>query len=441
MTLAEELKWRGLIQDTTLNKINLFNQKDWKLYIGFDATAPSQTIGNLAAMMTVLVFLRHNHQAVILAGGATSLIGDPGGKEQERSLQDKQVVEQNIAKANQQFRQVFKNFDQQVTYTNNLNWFEDFKLLDFLRDVGKHFSMTPLIQRDFIASRLGEGGSGISYAEFSYTLLQGYDYLKLFEDYQCNLQIGGSDQWGNCLSGVELIRRKHQATVDILTLPLIINQATGKKFGKSEEQTIWLDDSMTHASDFYQFLLNTADEDVINYLKIFSQLTKPEIDDLADKHQRNPALRLPHIKLAEELTSLVHNQKLKTCQLFSQLAFKGQSNFETSDIQAILEAELDNQVINFRQPSSQINQTVSLTALYDELINKIPICQSRSQLKEFYDNQALKIILLNDFSNQPIKGHKYTLNEFYVKKLWLEHSNSLGIIVIGKNTIRVLQFD
>ena len=234
MTLSEELSWRNFIQKSTLEDITLLDRGEWTFYIGFDASAPSQTIGNLASMMVARTFLRHGRRAILLAGGATSLIGDPGGKDQERNLLETEAVAANIKKANEQFKTVFADFEDQITYVNNLDWYQDFKLLDFLRDVGKNFSITPLIQREFIASRLGPGGSGISYTEFSYTLLQGYDYLKLFEDHGCNLQLGGSDQWGNCLSGVDLIRRKHQKIVHALTLPLIINKATGKKFGKSE---------------------------------------------------------------------------------------------------------------------------------------------------------------------------------------------------------------
>ena len=322
MTLSEELNWRGLVQASTLKDMSLFDSGQWTLYIGFDASAPSQTIGNLASMLAVQTFLRHGHKAILLAGGATSLIGDPGGKDEERELIEPEKIAENIEKAGEQFRTVFTGFEDQITHVNNLDWFKDFKLLDFLRDVGKNFSMTPLIQRDFIASRLGEGGSGISYTEFSYTLLQGYDYLKLFEDYGCNLQLGGSDQWGNCISGVDLIRRKHQQAVHALTLPLIANKATGKKFGKSESGAIWLEPAMTHPSDFYQFWLNTSDEDVFDYLKIFTPLGAEEIETIAEQARQNPKDRPAQKKLAEATTRLVHGDDYcRYCQHVSYLAF------------------------------------------------------------------------------------------------------------------------
>jgi tyrosyl-tRNA synthetase len=233
MKLSEELKWRGFVNQTTLSDLTALDDKKWVFYHGFDATAASQAIGNLAAMMLDRVFMRHGHKAILLAGGATSLIGDPGGKDKERVLQDEVTIAHNVAAAEQQMKRVFRGFD--FTLVNNLDWTRDLTVLDFLRSTGKHFSMTPLVQRDYIAKRIGEGSAGISYAEFSYTLLQGMDYLHLFDEYGATLQLGGADQWGNCLSGVELIRKARGQEAHVITLPLVINEATGKKFGKSEE--------------------------------------------------------------------------------------------------------------------------------------------------------------------------------------------------------------
>lgn len=429
MTLSEELKWRGLIQDTTLEDAALLDKKDlWTFYIGFDASAPSQTIGNLASMMVVKTFLRHGHKAIILAGGATSLIGDPGGKDKERDfLISEDNVANNIENAFKQFKTIFRDEEGQITYVNNLSWYKDFKLLDFLRDTGKNFSMTPLIQRDFIASRLGEGGSGISYAEFSYTLLQGYDYLKLFEEYQCELQLGGSDQWGNCLSGVDLIRRRHGVNTHVLTWPLIINKATGRKFGKTEAGAIWLDDHLTHPSDFYQFWLNTNDQDAIDYLKIFTPLKAEVINEIAQKHSLNPSKRLAQNELAQNITQLVHGLKnLQLSQLFSQLAFKKLIQIPESTSKILSSLSLKQQII----VQESLDQTL------DDLVNKTPLIESRAQIKQLLSNQAVKIVLENkgQLSFQTPK----TLTEMQAA-LFNENQKAI-LIVLGKNTIRSLKY-
>jgi tyrosyl-tRNA synthetase len=304
MTLSEELIWRGFVNQTTLDELSLLDTQKWTFYHGFDASADSQAVGNLAAMMLDRVFLRHGHKAVLLAGGATSLIGDPGGKDKERPMQDEATIAHNVAKAEEQLKKIFAGYD--FTMVNNLDWFKDMNVLEFLRDVGKHFSMTPLVQRDYIATRMGEGGAGISYTEFSYTLLQGYDYLHLHQKYGVNLQLAGSDQWGNSLSGVELTRRVTSDEVHVLTLPLVINKATGKKFGKSEEGAVWLDPGKTTPTQFYQFWINLDDDGVEDYLKIYTELDKNTIEAIMADHQANPSGRSAQRSLAREVTELVH---------------------------------------------------------------------------------------------------------------------------------------
>lgn len=304
MTLSEELKWRGFINQTTFSDLTVLDKSKITFYHGFDASADSQTVGNLAAMMADRVFMRHGHKAIILAGGATSLIGDPGGKDTERPLQDEKTIANNVAKAEEQLKKVFAGLDYKLV--NNLDWTRNTTVIEFLRDIGKHFSMTPLVQRDYIAKRLGEGGSGISYAEFSYTILQGMDYLHLYDKYGCTLQLGGSDQWGNCLSGVELIRKARGAEAHVITLPLVINKATGKKFGKSEEGAIWLDPDKTSVFKFYQFWLNFDDEGVGDYLKVFTELDKDAIAKVMQEFEQDRAGRLAQKTLAFEVTKLVH---------------------------------------------------------------------------------------------------------------------------------------
>ena len=340
----------------------------------------------------------------------------------------KAAVEYNVGNAIKQFKFIFQDQAGKVRYVNNLDWYSDFLLLDFLRDVGKKFSMTPLIQRDYIASRLGE--TGISYAEFSYTLLQGYDYLRLYEDYGCNLQLGGSDQWGNCLSGVDLIRRQHGQNVDAMTIPLIINKATGKKFGKSEAQTIFLDAEMTHPSDFYQFWLNTADEDVIDYLKIFTTLSKAEIENLGQAHLQAPSQRLAQRELARASCHLVHGEdNLKLCQTFSQIAFSSDEALKTialAEIEALCELQSDKQTII-------INQTEDpLEDFLNEMTEKLPQLDSRAQIKQLISSAGLKIIIKTAGALQAqIIGDLAQL-----KDLLQDPKTSPFLVIAGKNTIR-----
>lgn len=307
MTLSEELTWRGFVQDTTLSNLSELDQRQWTFYHGFDASTDSQAIGNLAAMMLDRLFLKHGHKAILLAGGATSLIGDPGGKDKERPLQDEKTIAHNVDKAEEQLKKILSGH--KFKLVNNLDWTKDLRLLPFLRDIGKYYGMTSLVQRDYIATRIGEGGNGISYTEFSYTLLQGFDYLHLYDTEGVTLQLGGSDQWGNCLSGVELIRKARGVDTHVITLPLVINKATGKKFGKSEDGAIFLSEAKTSVFKFYQFWLNVDDEGVEGYLKIFTELDQPTVNLVMAEFNANRSLRMAQRVLAYEVTKIVHGEE------------------------------------------------------------------------------------------------------------------------------------
>lgn len=308
MTLSEDLTWRGLIKDKTFQDIKWLDQPR-TFYHGVDAvSADSMTIGNLAAMLMARRLLDAGWKAVLLAGGATSLVGDPGGKDEERKLQSREVVQKNVESIKNQITQLFAGKD--FILVDNYDWFKDVKYLDFLREVGKHYSMTELMQRDFVTERMGEGGSGISYAEFSYSLIQGYDFWQLYKNHDVVLQIGGSDQWGNMLSGVPLIRKKEKAEVHALSMPLVVNKLTGKKFGKSEEGAVWLDPNKTSPTQFYQFWINVDDEDVQDYLKIFTLLSKDEIEKIISEHSQHPEKRYAQTRLAEEITDIVHRKQM-----------------------------------------------------------------------------------------------------------------------------------
>lgn len=302
-TLSEDLQWRGLIKDKTFADVTWLDTPK-TFYLGADCSSDSLTIGNLAIYMTARRLTEAGWKTVLLVGGATSLIGDPGGKDEERQLKSREEIAANVAGIKAQVQKLFasNNFE----LVDNYDWFKNIGYLDFLRDVGKHFSMTELVQRDFISTRMGEGGSGISYAEFSYSLIQGYDYWHLFKNRGVELQIGGSDQWGNMLSGAPLIRKKEGKEVHALSIPLVIDKATGKKFGKSEGGAIWLDPARTTPTQFYQFWMNVGDESVEDFLKIYTLLSREEIEEVIIRHQDNPQVRLAQTCLAKEVTTIVH---------------------------------------------------------------------------------------------------------------------------------------
>ena len=321
MKLSEELLWREQIKDKTFDDIAYLDTPR-TFYLGVDCSAPSMTIGNLAVFMTARRLLDAGWNTVLLVGGATSLIGDPGGKDDERPLKSREEIAANVAAIKQQVERLFAG--KEFTLVDNYDWFKDVGYLEFLRDVGKHFSMTELVQRDYIANRIGEGGGGISYAEFSYNLIQGYDFWHLFTTSGVELQIGGSDQWGIMLSGVTLIRKKENAQVQAMSTPLVINKATGKKFGKSEGGAVWLDPELTSPYKFYQFWLNVDDEGVEDYLKVYTLLSKPEIEQIMERFRQNSAERHAQKVLAYEVTKLVHGtERADSVKRISEVLFGG----------------------------------------------------------------------------------------------------------------------
>lgn len=323
MTLSEELEWRGLLNQTTYKDLKVLDSGE-KIcfYHGFDASSDSQTIGNLAAMMVDLCFLRHGHKAIVLAGGATSLVGDPGGRDKERPMQTVETIAHNVECAKKQVQKIFGNYE--FILVNNIDWTKGMDVLEFLRDVGKYFNVGDMIKKEYIASRLGEGGTGISFTEFSYELLQGFDYYHLFKTYNCTLQIGGADQWTNCLAGVDLIRKKTEKEVHVITLPLIINRATGKKFGKSEAGAVWLDVDKTSVFDFYQFWINTEDESVKDYVKIYTDIDQEKYENLIQESEIDKSKRMVQKYLAYEVTKLVHGeQESENAKKMSEQLFGG----------------------------------------------------------------------------------------------------------------------
>lgn len=303
MQLSEELKWRGFVNQMTFAELEDVNQPR-KFYFGVDPSADSMTIGNLAAAMMVRLFMEHGYEAYLLVGGATGMIGDPDGKKDEREIRNAETVARNVLGITEQYRRVFEG--REFHLVNNADWFRDINYIDFLHKIGKHMSMTQLLDREFVQARIGEGGSGISYAEFSYSLIQGYDFLHLFREHDVTLQLCGADQWGNSTTGVTLIRKLESGEAHVYSTPLVINKATGRKFGKSEGGAIWLDENKTSVFKFYQFWLNVDDEGVIDYMKIYTTLDRPTIEAIAENHAVNPGARSAQKVLAREVTDIVH---------------------------------------------------------------------------------------------------------------------------------------
>jgi tyrosyl-tRNA synthetase len=307
--LIADLEWRGLIAQSTDSKalIEHLDSSPTSFYIGFDPTAPSLHVGNLVVLLVMRRFQLAGHKPLPLVGGATGLVGDPSGRNEERTLNDTAIVEQWVGRIREQLSKFldFDNGANAAVMTNNLDWTAPISALSFLRDIGKHFSVNQMLSKDSVSSRLEAGG--ISYTEFSYQVLQAYDFLELYRRHNCTLQIGGSDQWGNIVAGLDLIRKVEGGSAHCLTIPLM-TKSDGTKFGKTAGGSVWLDPEMTSPYAFYQFWLNSDDADIPKFLKIFSFKSREEIESLIAIHEENPGARIAHRALAQELTTLVHGE-------------------------------------------------------------------------------------------------------------------------------------
>ena len=309
MNFIEELRWRGMIHDMTPGLEEQLAKEMTIGYIGYDPTSDSLHIGNLASIMMLLYLQKAGHKPIVLVGGATGMVGDPSGKSEERNLLDEKVLRYNQQGIQKQLEK-FLDFDcglNSAELVNNYDWTKVFSFLNFLRDVGKHITVNYMMAKDSVKKRM-DSGSGISFTEFSYQLVQGFDFCWLFENKNVKLQMGGSDQWGNILTGTELIRRKLGGEAYALTCPLI-TKSDGGKFGKTEEGNIWLDPKKTSPYKFYQFWLNASDEDASEYIKKFTLLPKEEIDSLVAQHTESPHLRILQKTLAKEITIRVHSEE------------------------------------------------------------------------------------------------------------------------------------
>lgn len=376
MTLSEELTWRGFVNQTTFDDITALDGDSRKFYFGVDPSGHGMQIGNLATAMMLRHLMARGHQAYLLVGGATGMIGDPDGKLDERNLNAVEEIAGNKAEIERQYRQVFSG--QLFEVVDNYDWFKNINYLSFLREVGKHVPMSMMLGREFIQARLGEGGNGISYAEFSYSLIQGYDFLHLYREHGVTLQVCGADQWGNSIAGVDMIRRIEGGEAHVLSAPLIINKATGRKFGKTEGGTIWLDPELTSVFKFYQFWLNVDDEGVIDYMKVYTLLSKNEVETIASEHAAAPERRSAQRRLAWEITKIVHGEdRARAAEQATRVLFGGEA-FNPSDegVVSILKTEI---------PVVGLNQFVT------DILQAAEIVKSKGEARRLISGGAISI--------------------------------------------------
>ena len=422
MKLSEELAWRGFVAENTIkNTAEIDQRENKKFYFGADPSADSLTIGNLAALMMCACFVRHGYQPYLLVGGATGQIGDP--KENgERDLKTLEEIDHNKNCIKKQMESVISpdgaantlgdgdptNDHYELTMVDNLDWFKGINFLDFLRSVGKCFSMTQLLDRKFIQNRIGEGGSGISYAEFSYTLIQGYDFLHLYRTHGIDLQLCGADQFGNASTGVHLIKRLEGGRADVWSTPLIIDPVTGRKFGKSEGNAVWLAGSdngsgnFTSVFDFYQFWLNQADEAVEYLIKIYTVLDKATIDQILAEHKAHPEQRIAQKALAKNVTEVVHGKNSANAAiLLTELLF-GDRRLET-----LSESEVES--VSLLLPTLKLAEKSGSILLLDAL-TETELCSSRSEAKQLISGNAISV------NGQKITDLNYEINTLSVLK-------------------------
>ena len=333
--LLEDLEWRGLIaQSTDRKELETALSKPISLYLGVDPTAPSMHLGNLVVFLVLRRFQLAGHRPIALVGGATGLVGDPSGKNDERSLNEERLVADWVSKLRKQVEKIldFKDKSVSAKLVNNLDWTKSVSALELLRDIGKHFSVNQMLAKDSVATRLSS--TGISYTEFSYQVLQAFDYLELYRRDQCKLQIGGSDQWGNIVAGLDLIRKVEGGSAHALTVPLLA-KSDGSKFGKTTGGAIWLDESLTSAYEFFQFWLNSDDADLPRLLKVFSMKNRAEIERLIETVKVNPGAREAHRELAREMTAMIHGQQMAKSVEEAAKALFGQGEIADLDLKTL----------------------------------------------------------------------------------------------------------
>lgn len=385
MNFVEELKWRGMIHDIMPGTEEQFEKEITSAYIGFDPTADSLHIGSLVQIMILVHLQRCEHKPFALVGGATGMVGDPSGKSKERNLLDEKTLTHNVKSVQKQLEH-FLDFNcsaNSAEVVNNYDWFKEFNFLDFIRDVGKHMSVNYMMAKDSVKSRLE---TGMSFTEFSYQLVQGYDFYWLWKNKNCKVQLGGSDQWGNIVTGTELVRRKGGGKVFAITTPLI-KKADGGKFGKTESGNVWLDKTKTSPYKFYQFWLNSTDDDAKNYIKIFTLLSQTEIEKLITEHDETPHLRILQKVIAEEVTLRVHSKEDLGMAIKASNILFGKS---TSDNLKSLDEETFLSVFE-GVPQFEMNKADLGLGILDILAEKTKIFASKGEARRMIKSNAVSI--------------------------------------------------
>ena len=427
MNLIEELKWRGLIQDIMPGTEEQLNKEMTSAYIGFDPTADSLHIGSLVPILLLVHLQRTGHKPYALVGGATGMIGDPSFKSEERKLLSEDVLQHNLNGIKKQLEK-FLDFDtakpNAAVMVNNYDWFKDFSFLNFIRDVGKHITVNYMMSKDSVKKRL-EGDNGMSFTEFTYQLIQGYDFYWLYENKNCKLQMGGSDQWGNIVTGTELIRRKAGGEAFAFTCPLV-KKSDGGKFGKTEKGNVWLDANKTSPYQFYQFWLNAGDEDAKQWIKFFTLLPKTEIDSLITEHATAPHLRLLQKRLAQEVTTFVHSKE------DYEFAVKASEILFSNDTAEILQSLNETQLLQVLDgvPTVEVNKQ-QIEEGYDliSFLSDTKIFPSKGEAKKMLQGGGISINKIKvesgklKVSNEDLLQEKYMLVQKGKKNYYLIKTN------------------
>ncbi len=408
MNFVEELRWRGILHDVMPGTEELLNEGMVSGYIGFDPTADSLHVGSLAQIMTLIHFQRAGHKPYALVGGATGMVGDPSGKSQERNLLSEDALQQNLKGIQTQLEQ-FLDFNcgaNSAEVVNNYDWFKDFSFLNFIRDVGKHITVNYMMAKDSVKNRLN-GDSGMSFTEFSYQLIQGYDFYYLWKHKNCLLQMGGSDQWGNIVTGTELIRRKDEGKAYALTTQLI-KKADGTKFGKSEGGNIWLDAEKTSPYQFYQFWLNVGDEDAKSYIRIFTMFDRGTIEALETEHNSAPHLRALQKALAKDITIRVHGEHEYAKAIKSSEFLFGNTGIEfLTELNDKEVLELFSGVANFKVDVNDFKGGINIVEL---LAVKTAIFPSKGEAKKMIQSGGIAINKIKVGTIEDMINHDQLIN-------------------------------
>lgn len=412
MNFLEELKWRGLIHDSTSGLEELFSKERVKGYVGFDPTADSLHIGSLVPIMLLVHLQRNGHTPIALVGGATGLVGDPSGKSKERNLLTEEELTNNLAGIRKQLEHFldFETKENQAEVVNNYDWFKEFSFLGFIRDVGKYITVNYMMAKESVKQRI-TGDTGISFTEFSYQLIQGYDFVWLFENKGVKLQMGGSDQWGNITTGTELIRKMNGGEAFALTAPLV-KKADGGKFGKTEQGNVWLDPARTSPYQFYQFWLNASDEDARQWIKIFTLLDQSTIEELMTQHDAAPHLRILQKAMAEDITERVHSKKeldkaIKASEILFGKIDAGLLKEMDAEVLKSIAAEVPSHKVSFDQIRDGI-------AVIELLAGFTSVYSSKSEARRALQANALNINQEKVTSDQLVISSDHLLSNQYI---------------------------